>query len=200
MCKGEIVMDDMKETVVAMATLLGVGIAVVNVLPDDVSVEKTVNVEKTATDKLREAAELGDVEAFNKFLSDDADINYQDSSTGKTILMMAIEQNGSVMRSGNACEIVEKALQSGKVDLTLKDNQGFSLADYVDKTVSNLNDVSGNYVTPQTYGVGRAAEKLSTRWKAILKKIHNMDKKDARLSPDKTNFYAFIQAQKGRSL
>ena len=191
-------MDDMKETVVAMAALLGVGTVVVNVLPDDVSVEKKVNVQQTATDKLREAAELG--EAFNKFLSDDADINYQDSSTGKTILMIAIEQNGSVMRSGSACEIVETALQSGKVDLTLKDSQGSSLADYVDKTISSLDDVSENYVTPQTYGIGRAAEKLCTRWKAILKKIHDMDKKEARLSANKTNFHAFIQAQKGRSL
>lgn len=191
-------MNDIKKAGIALAALLGSAVVAKVALPDDNLMEKTVNIQKTSDRKLMEAAISGDVEAFKQALTEKADINYQDPETGKTVLMAAISNNAFILHQGNACEIVKMALETGKVDLTLKDSKNLSLEDYVVSTISDLERMSSVYVTPKFYAAGRATKSLSKRWKEILKNIHEMpqNKKEVNTSINKTNFHAFSQARK----
>lgn len=193
-------MDESKKIMTTIAVLVA-GMAVTKVaLPPDENViyKNNVDVEKSPVEKLFEAAINGDVNAYEQALKENADVNYQDMNTGKTVLMVAIESNASVLSQGSACEIVKMSLATGKVDLTLKDAKGFTLKDYVASTIESLDQMASSYNTPLTYATGRAAEKLSERWKSVLKNIQEMqkDEKISKLSAGKINFHAFYNARK----
>ena len=176
-----------------LAASLLCGIAIKIALPEENVSEINMRAQKSSNQKLMDAAINGDVDAAHQALADGADINYQDPTTGQTVLMASMYQNSSILHQGKAYTIVNDLLDNENLDMTLKDAENKTLEDYVKAYINNANDMSENYVSPQTYSVGRSAEKVSKRWQTVLAKMKTKqkNKKMQKTASAKTCFYAF---------
>ena len=190
-------MDELKKTGLILTGLLAGLVTTKIVFPNEISYEKVKTEQLTPNQKLMTAAINGDVDAVLLALENKADINYQDPKTGQTVLMATMEANSSVLHQGKAYNIVTTLLERCNVDLSLRDAKNQSLEDYVRAYIKNAQKMSENYVTPVTYGVGRAAEQVKQDWEEVLQKIITQSNtKVKHTSKGRINFHAFYNINK----
>ena len=159
--------------------------------------EKVVSIQKTPNEQLMDAAIKGNVHAVSKALEQGADINYQDPQTGETALMATVKHNLVSRKTVKALRIVDKALNSGNVDLSLKDADNQSLENIIDVHLAiedaHIQEVWKHVDHCRVSGIGEHI----IRWRKVLDKLHevqkNQNSQTSQTSSAGKTFYGFSQ-------